>query len=307
VPVPDGATRVIEGSREWWDARGGSRLLVVNDWLRARWRRRPQQRVLQTWHGTMIKRLAIDRSGVGLRTRIAVLRERDRWDMLLAQNSYAADIFRSAYAFRKPIWLEGYPRNDLLVAGDPAPIRARLGVPSGARVVLYAPTWRDDRTEMVDYLDLERFADELPPGDVLLVRGHSRTLPFGRDLEGSRLLDVTGYPDMAELLLVTDVLVTDYSSVMFDFASTGRPMVFYTPDLEHYGAELRGFYFDLIAEAPGPVVETRDALLEVLATIPLRSSVFEGARIAWRERFAPHDDGNAGERVARRLIDEGYL
>lgn len=307
VPVPEGATRVVEGSRAWWDARGGSRLLVVNDWLRKRWRRRPQQRVLQTWHGTMIKRLAIDRQKLGLRTRIAVLRERDRWDMLLAQNSYAADIFRSAYAFRKPIWLEGYPRNDILIRGDPAPIRAKLGVPVGARVVLYAPTWRDDRTEMVDYLDLESFADALPPGDLLLVRGHSRTLPFGRDLEGSRLLDVTGYPDMAELLLAADVLVTDYSSVMFDFASTERPMIFYTPDLEHYSAELRGFYFDLLAEAPGPVVETREALLDVLATIELRSTVFEGARIAWRERFAPHDDGNAGERVVRRLIDEGYL
>lgn len=307
VPVPDGAIPVIEGSREWWDARGSARLLVVNDWLRLRWRRRPQQRVLQTWHGTMIKRLAIDRPRVGLRTLLAVLRERARWDILLTQNSYAAEIFRSAYAFRDPIWLEGYPRNDVLIDGDPGLVRARLGIPPGARVVLYAPTWRDDRTEMVDYLDLESFADQLPAGDVLLVRGHSRTLPYGRDLEASRLLDVTTYPDVAELLLVADVLVTDYSSVMFDFASTGRPTIFYTPDLDHYSQELRGFYFDLIAEAPGPVVDSKEALLEVLAHLERRAAVFEGARIAWRERFTPHDDGLAGERVVRRLIDEGYL
>lgn len=307
TPVPEGGIRVIEGSRQWWRARASARLLVVNDWLRTRWRRRPHQRVLQTWHGTMIKRLAIDRPRIGLRTRIAVHRESARWDVMLAQNSYAAEIFRSAYAFRKPIWLEGYPRNDVLSDGDPAAVRARLGVPPGRRIVLYAPTWRDDRTEMVDYLDLERFAEALPPGDVLLVRGHSRTLPFGRDLEGARLLDVTGYPDMGDLLLVADVLVTDYSSVMFDFASTGRPIVFYTPDLRHYSEDLRGFYFDLLAEAPGPVVETRQALLEAIAGIGTVDGVFEGARTTWRERFAPHDDGAAGERVVRRLTDEGML
>ena len=80
----------------------------------------------------------------------------------------------------------------------------------------------------------------------------------GHDLHGARLIDVTSYPDIAELMLIADVLVTDYSSVMFDFAATGKPMVFYTPDLAHYGDVLRGFYFDLVADAPGPVVETRD-------------------------------------------------
>ena len=124
VAVPDGGIRIVEGSREWWRARRTARVLVVNDWLRKRYRRRPGQHVLQTWHGTMLKRLALDRAGVGLRTRIAVRRERARWDALLSQNAYSTKIFRSAYAMRDPIWEEGYPRNDVLQL-DPAALAAR--------------------------------------------------------------------------------------------------------------------------------------------------------------------------------------
>jgi CDP-glycerol glycerophosphotransferase (TagB/SpsB family) len=308
VAVPDGAVRIIEGSREWWRVRAAARALVVNDWLRKRYLRRGHQKVLQTWHGTMLKKLALDRGGRGLRTRLAVLRERDRWDVLLAQNPYSAEIFRSAYAMRRPIWQEGYPRNDVLhSATRAAAVRAAVGIPSGARVVLYAPTWRDDRTEMVDFVDLAAFARDLDAGHVVLVRGHSRTLAHGQDLEGAGLIDVTSYPDMADLLLVADVLVTDYSSVMFDFAATGRPIVFFTPDLAHYSADLRGFYFDLLAEAPGPVVSTRDELKDAILAAADGQPEFAARAAAWRERFTPRDDGAAGRRVVERMLAEGWL
>jgi CDP-glycerol glycerophosphotransferase (TagB/SpsB family) len=307
IAIPEGGIPLIEGSREWWRVRGSARALVVNDWLRKRFRPRRHQRVLQTWHGTMLKRLALDRPGRGLRTRIAILRERDRWDVLLAQNAYSARIFRSAYAMRDPIWEEGYPRNDVLSTGDAAEIRRRIGVPHDARLVLYAPTWRDDRTEMVDFVDLEAFAGELGDGHVLLVRGHSRTLRYGQDLEADHLVDVTSYPSMAELLLVTDVLVTDYSSVMFDFASTGRAIVLFTPDLAHYAADLRGFYFDLLADAPGPIVTTREELRDEIVRSAHGQPAHADRARAWRERFTPHDDGMAGERVVRRMLDAGWF
>jgi CDP-glycerol glycerophosphotransferase (TagB/SpsB family) len=311
VPVPEGATAIVEGSRAWWRARAAARVLIVNDWLRKRYRPRRGQHVLQTWHGTMLKRLALDRarSGIrGLRTRLAVQRERRRWDALLAQNAYSADIFRSAYAMPGTIWLTGYPRNDVFASPErAAAVRARLGIPADARAVLYAPTWRDDRTEMVDYVDLARFAEELGPDHVLLVRGHSRTLRYGQDVVGERLLDVTSYPSMADLLLVADVLVTDYSSSMFDFAATGKPMVFFTPDLAHYSEDLRGFYFDLLAEAPGPVVATREELLAALVDAEHGAPEFAARRAEWRERFTPLDDGTAGRRVVERLVAEGWL
>lgn len=307
VPIPEGGIRLIEGSREWWRVRASARALIVNDWLRKRYRRRGHQRVLQTWHGTMLKKLALDR-GLGLRTRIAVLRERNRWDALLAQNPYAADIFRSAYAMRRPIWEEGYPRNDVLRDAERARVvRSVVGVPEDARVVLYAPTWRDDRTEMVDFVDLAAFAGELGPDHVLLVRGHSRTLRHGQDLRGPGLIDVTSYPDIADLLDITDVLVTDYSSVMFDYAATSRPVIFFTPDLAHYSADLRGFYFDLLAEAPGPIVETRDQLRDAVLAARDGHPEFASRAAAWRERFTPRDDGVAGARVVTRMLVEGWL
>ena len=307
VAVPDGAVRIIEGSREWWHARGASRVLVVNDWLRKRYKRRQHQHVLQTWHGTMLKRLALDRDP-GLRTRIAVKRERARWDALLAQNPYSAEIFRSAYDMRRPIWQEGYPRNDVFADASRIPVGAgRARSAGGARVVLYAPTWRDDRTEMVDYVDLASFAGELGDDHVLLVRGHSRTLRYGQDLEADRLIDVTSYPNMADLLQVADVFVTDYSSAMFDVVGTDKPIIFFTPDLAHYSTDLRGFYFDLLAEAPGPVAQTRDELLAAITGADAAAPAFAAQRAAWRARFTPRDDGSAGARVVARLIAEGWL
>ena len=324
VVVPEGAVPLVEGSAEWWRVRADARLLIVNDWLRKRWRPRPHQRVLQTWHGTMLKRLALDREGVGLRTRIAITRESRRWSILLAQNPWAAEVLRRAYAYRGPVWVEGYPRNDLLLTGERESVRARLGLHPHQRAVLYAPTWRDDRREIVDYLDLPGFAVELAalPGDhVLLVRGHSRTLRFGHDLDAPGLIDVTSYPAVNELLLAADVLVTDYSSVMFDVtAATGTPLVLFVPDLEHYRRDLRGFYFDVTAEAPGPVVRDRDALLAALANLadltagaPASAASAEGrdtappALAAWRARFNPLDDGFAAKRVVDRILAEGLL
>ncbi len=311
VAVPEGALPIVEGSAEWWRVRADARVLVVNDWLRKRWRPRPHQTVLQTWHGTMLKRLALDRDGIGLRTRIAVTRESRRWSILLAQNAYAAEILRRAYAFRGPIWVEGYPRNDALVTGDRAAARARLGVRPGQRAVLYAPTWRDDRTEIVDYLDLPGFAAELAAmaGDhVLLVRGHSRTLRFGNDLDAPGLIDVTSYPVMTDLLLAADVVVTDYSSIMFDVSATTTPLVLFTPDLEHYRRDLRGFYFDATAEAPAVVVTDRDALLGALRDLATGApSASTAALAAWRARFTPLDDGRAAERVVARMLAAGLL
>jgi CDP-glycerol glycerophosphotransferase (TagB/SpsB family) len=308
IAVPAGAVPIVEHSREWWRVRAEVRTYVINDWLLWAHRRRRGQRILQTWHGTMLKRLALDRPHTTARTRFATKRQSRRWSALLAQNDYSAEIFRTSYAFDGPIWTTGYPRNDVLVdAARATQIRKVLGVADDAQLVLYAPTWRDDRTELVDYLDLTDFASDLPPDHVLLVRGHSRTLGSGPDRHGSRLLDVTSYPDVADLMLVADVLVTDYSSVMFDFASTGKPMVFFTPDIAHYGDVLRGFYFDLAADAPGPLVQTHGELLAALADLPGITAAYAAKYAAWQQRFTPQDDGRASERVLQRLFDEGWL
>ncbi|WP_300268787.1 CDP-glycerol glycerophosphotransferase family protein [Microbacterium sp.] len=305
VAVPTGAIAVVEGSPEWWRARAAARLLVVNDWLRRRFARKPGQRVLQTWHGTPLKRLALHRPGFDPRRMAAVVKESRRWDVLLAQNRYSERILKKAYAFfGKPIWVDGYPRNDLLSTEDGAATREALGIGPSERVLLYAPTWRDDRAEIVDFVDPQRLAEQTD--SVVLVRGHSRTLRPGRDQSGARVIDVTGYPETARLLLIADALITDYSSVMFDYSVTGKPMFFLVPDLEHYRGELRGFYFDLAERAPGPLVTTQDELVAALAddTIP---AAYAGRYAAWQKQFNTRDDGHAAERVVSRILDLGFV
>ncbi|MBW8763960.1 MAG: CDP-glycerol glycerophosphotransferase family protein [Microbacterium sp.] len=305
VAVPEGAIAVVEGSPEWWRARAAARLLVVNDWLRHRFARKAGQKVLQTWHGTPLKRLALHRPGFDPRRMAAVVKESRRWDVLLAQNTYSERILRKAYAFfGRPIWVEGYPRNDTLVTGDAAAVRAALGIEEGERVLLYAPTWRDDRTEMVDFVDPEELAQQSDA--VVLVRGHSRTLAAGRDRVGARVIDVTGFPETSQLLLAADALITDYSSVMFDFSVTGKPMFFLVPDLDHYRGQLRGFYFDLESHAPGPLVHTQDELVEGLAD-PEGATAYAERYEAWRAQFNRRDDGRSAERVVARILDQGYV
>jgi len=325
VIVPEGSVALLEGSEEWWRVRGSARLIVINDWLRNRYRKRRHQKVLQTWHGTMLKKLALSRSGLRLRPALATLRERSRWDILLSQNHYATRIFRRAYLYTGPVWEEGYPRDDALLSGDATAVRAKLGIADDAKVLLYAPTWRDDRPDHVDHLDVSHFTALLnhstrsnptgqpsspgrPDGDyVTLIRGHSRTLQPGTDLYAGGVIDVTSYPDVSELFLIADALITDYSSVMFDFSVTGKPIFFFTPDLDRYREVLRGFYFDLIAVAPGPVVRDPDELIELVKNLDGVDDQYAQRYAAWRARFNPRDDGRAAERVIARVLREGIL
>ncbi|WP_349904367.1 CDP-glycerol glycerophosphotransferase family protein [Parafrigoribacterium humi] len=307
VTVPPGSIALIEGSEEWWRIRGSARLIVINDWLRNRYRKRRYQSVLQTWHGTMLKRLALTRRGLRPRAALATLRERARWSILLSQNSYASRIFRRAYLFRGPIWEEGYPRDDVLLTGDAAVVRAKLGIPDGTKVLLYAPTWRDDRPGHVDHLDVSTFTRKLGEEYVTLIRGHSRSLQPGTDVHAGGVIDVTSYPDVSELFLVADALITDYSSVMFDFSVTGKPIFFFTPDLDRYREVLRGFYFDFIPVAPGPVARSADDLVALVRSADARGGEYAERYAAWRERFNPRDDGHAAERVIARVLREGLL
>jgi CDP-glycerol glycerophosphotransferase len=307
IEVPEGAIQLIEGSAEWWQVRASARLLIVNDWLRNRYRKRSHQTVLQTWHGTPLKRIALSRRGLRIRPMLATLRERSRWSVMLSQNQHSTRIFRRAYAFFGPIWQEGYPRDDALLTGDPASVRSRLGIDAGKTVLLYAPTWRDDRPDEVDHLDAARFAAELGDDYVVLIRGHARTLQPGADVRANNVIDVTSYPDVSELFVVADVLITDYSSVMFDYTVTGKPVLFFTPDLEHYRDQLRGFYFDLTPVAPGPIARTSDELLELVRERASVAAEYAEKYRDWQRRFNPDDDGRAADRVVAKLIERGVF
>jgi CDP-glycerol glycerophosphotransferase len=199
----------------------------------------------------------------------------------------------------------GYPRNDRLATATPADAaaaRAKVGVPENATVILYAPTHREWHDDHRSVLDLAEFADRLPPDHVLLARAHYFYDQAARqtDLRG-RVLDVADYPIVEDLYLAADVLITDYSSAMFDYAVLDRPVVIFAPDWEVYCTN-RGVTFDLLAEPPGAVATTLPELVDLFTGGGYTADAAGKARAAFRARFCALDDGGAAERVVRRVL-----
>ncbi len=304
VAVPEGDEAVVDATTAWWRARAEARWLVVNDWLRARFTPREGQTVLQTWHGTMYKKVGLDRGEqLDAEEREFMLGERKKWDLLLSQNPHSSRVFRESYLSNPPIYEEGYPRNDLLVNGSGEHIRSVLGIRADQKVVLYAPTWRDDRTELVDYLDVNKLAADLGDGYMVLLRAHSRVIRVGSAAKvGAGVIDVSTYPNTTDLLLIADIMITDYSSIMFDFAVTGRPMIFFTPDMDSYRDQLRGVYLDLEEVGPGPVVSTQDEVLATIRDIDEVADRFAERYVQWQADYTPWDDGGSSARVLDRLL-----
>ncbi|MGN6751701.1 MAG: CDP-glycerol glycerophosphotransferase family protein [Intrasporangium sp.] len=310
--APEGTEAVLLGSPEYYRALHTSRWLINNNNFPYYFRKHPDQYYLQTWHGTPLKRIAEDVPGesLSLSYRALMKREPQWWDVLLAQNDFAAGIFPDAFGYRGPVLTLGYPRNDQLAltnAERRATIRRRLGIPSSARVLLYAPTWRDNlRTASngyaaVTFLDVAKVSRWLADDGVFLLRGHSNTAGFPGADAYPNVRDLSRYPDVGDLLEITDVLVTDYSSVMFDFAVTGRPIVFLAPDLDEYASSTRGLYLDLGSIAPGPILRTTDEVISVLAD-PAALALRYGRRYtAFQERFTSLDDGAAARRVVEHV------
>lgn len=302
VEVPDFVKPVIIGSREWWQVTTTSRVVVNNSWLPGYFKRRRGQKVVQTWHGTPLKKLGFDRAQHEGRasTPKTFAWGSSKWDLLVSPNAYSTEILRRAYTYDGQIAEVGYPRNDVL--SDEGVVRDRvrgaLGIDPEQIVVLYAPTFREGQRTRSAFCDIEALARKLGSAYQLVVRGHSATLRSGSDHRVANVLDVTTYPESSHILAIADVLVTDYSSVMFDFTATRRPVVFFTPDMASYSTAGRGVYFDLEEQAPGPVIKNERVLAGAIrhawSSRQERSVRYD----AWVERFNTYDDGGATERLA---------
>ncbi len=296
------------GTPESIAALEGADLVISNDHIPLDWEKRPGTTYLQTWHGTPLKRIHNDVLWAP-EGRLAYL-EHDiaRWDHLVSPNPASTPRFRRAFGFEGPVHETGYPRNDVLSSPDRDAVRARvraeLGLRDGQTAVLYTPTWRDDlvfkKTGPRDFefaVDIEDFSARLGGDHVLLLRLHNMVMDRLEIAEGSAVRDVCGHPDISELYLAADVLVTDYSSTMFDFAVTGKPILFLTYDLEYFSDELRGFYFDLAEAAPTPLLRTSAELVEALADLDAVTARHADRYARFRETFCSLEDGHATERV----------
>jgi CDP-glycerol glycerophosphotransferase len=287
-------------------------LVVAGTHTEVEWTKRPGTTYLQTWHGTPLKRIHHDVL-LAPPGRLDYLdRDVARWDVLLSPNPASSPRLRKAFGFDGPVWETGYPRNDRLVGplagATRTAVRRELGLADDERVVLYAPTWRDDEKydqsvrDVPMHLHLGALAARLDASGTrhrVLARVHNLMTDRSHAEHAPGVVDVSLYRDVRELYLAADVLVTDYSSVMFDFALTGRPIVFYAYDLDRFRDEIRGFYFDLLPEAPGPVVRHEDELVEAL--LHHEPELWAGRYAAFRARYGCLEDGHATDRVLDRL------
>lgn len=297
--VPAGSTKVVVGTSSWFAALARSKYLVSNNNLPQYFRKRAGQIYLQTWHGTPLKRIGkdigINKLSAGYNQ--AMKREASYWDYLISPNQYSSEIFPRAFGFRGRLLETGYPRNDRLVKPKPGVLLEKLGIAEGQTVILYAPTWRDDsRDDQGNWATVNNLEQVKLPGNfTLLYRGHTNTAASERNL-GLRTIDVTNYPDVTDLYIAADVLVTDYSSVMFDFSVSGKPIIFLCPDLDEY-REFRGLYFDFEDEAPGPILQTSKQVVEVLKSLAKNNRKYSQKYSKWRKKFNRLEDGKASARV----------
>ncbi|MBR8742476.1 CDP-glycerol glycerophosphotransferase family protein [Nocardiopsis sp. MG754419] len=315
VRLPEDLTPVRHKGEEYHRELARSRYLVTNSRQPNWFHRHPDQTVVQTWHGSMLKRIGFDVDNIRGKSRDyfdKLAWETRQWDYLVSPSPWATPILRSAFRFEGEILETGYPRNDIFFAADRERVAERtrrlLGLPEGKKVVLYAPTWRDDKyytrgKHKLDlHLDLRRMYEKLGDDHVLLVRRHPRVVDSVPIVGEDFVYDVSLYPEIMELFLITDVLITDYSSMMFDFANTGRPMLFFTYDLEGYRDNLRGFYFDFEETAPGPLLTESDDVIAALLDIDEVAERSGASYRAFVEQFCPLDDGHAAARVVDRVF-----
>ena len=287
VRVPAGARPVVVGSPQWVEALRTSRVIVTNDHLPSWFSKREGQHLLQTWHGTPIKKLLHDAPrAVTLRYRRLMDRQVPQWDLLLAQSPQAGRRLQQALGYRGPVRVGEYPRNVRLLGGAEVRRRVRheLGIAPGQPVILYAPTWRESLRPStgaagcaaahgpgpVGALDGPRLAELLDA--VVLMRSHH----MNRAGCVPGMIDVSGYPSVEELMLAADILVSDYSSIFFDFALTGKPAVVYAPDLASYRDVERGLYGDWPLGSGLPVAADHDELASHLQRLLGDIDVAEG-------------------------------
>lgn len=273
---------------------------------------------LQTWHGTPLKRLATDMEDVHMpgtdpvKYKMNFTKEAAKWDYLISPNAYSTEVFRRAFQFNKDMIESGYPRNDYLFnSNNEATIKQlkqKMEIPADKKIILYAPTWRDNQffrkgSYKFDLaLDLDRLLEEFGDSHVVVLRMHYLIAEnLNIDAHEGFVYDFSKYEDIRDLYLVSDILITDYSSVFFDYANLRRPIIFFVYDIDDYRDNLRGFYFDFERKSPGPLSKTSN---EVIAEIKKVESEFipSADYEEFYQRFCYLEDGNASERVVKKVF-----
>jgi CDP-glycerol glycerophosphotransferase (TagB/SpsB family) len=318
IRVPRQNGSVIVGSAQYYDILAKAAVICVNHEVPNYINSRPGQLVVQTYHGHPFKMMGLGRWSALRSTQIQIERGlawRQKWDLLVSPTPLATRLYREHFPVRAEILEIGHPRNDQLANSSTVDIcdaRRRLGLVDSDTAVLYAPTWRDYaasnpwKSEMVQFMDPEEFASGLGTNFKVLLRGHPA---HGRSdysaIHSKQVIDVTYHPDVNELMLAADIGIFDYSSIRFDFAVTGKPMIFFVPDREKF-FEAAPSLIPYDETTPGPQVSSLDELILAVKNIQsLRE--FDTQYSLFRTTFAGLDDGHAADRLVDALVDRSAV
>lgn len=311
VSVPEGCTGVLIYSADWYRILNTAGTLVNNNNFPHYFRKREGQVYIQTWHGTPLKKIGNHTPVANLSASYRRLMEREAqfWDLLIAQNEFAGETLPRAFGYRGNVVTAGYPRNDALHTVDSvdrrSKVRSALGLDEDAFAILYTPTWRDNvrtaqnRFDVVNYLDFEEIAEALGSRFRVLSRGHHNVAGQRKTADRSTYIDVTSYPEIADLYLAADLMITDYSSSMFDYCGTKKPILFLAPDIEQYENETRGFYFNFRDAAPGPILSSTSEVIDAIRRLDTINSQYQAKYLAFVAKYAALDDGRSAQRVLK--------
>lgn len=268
---------------------------------------------LQTWHGTPLKKMMNDVDSFSDKDAGYVPRMNKvnaQWDYLVSPSHYATERFESAFLPKAKILEVGYPRNDVFFLSDNEKgeilrqLRNMWGI-NNKKVILYAPTFRDDdktsagKQDFKLNLNIEAMYKALHEDYVVLFRQHAivKTKLYIPDYFKDFFIDVSKFSDVQQLYLLADMCVTDYSSVMFDYAITKKPLLFYTYDYEDYKENLRGFYIDFEAEAPGPLLYDTDQLIDAVQHIDQVEKNYESKYQQFYNKYGYIENGTSTKKV----------
>lgn len=309
--LPPGVDYVVAGSRHYFRVMARAKYLVNNVNFPHDTPKRSGSVHVQTQHGTPFKTVGLDLreypiAAAGMNFD-RLVEHCGRWDFLVSPNPHSSEVWKRVYPGNYQVLEIGYPRNDALAVATGKQIaaaRGGLAIKPEQTTVLYAPTHRDGQPAFTPMIDIGTWAEMLGPDYTLLVRAHyfypgPAGLP--QPEHGAQVVDVSDHPSVEELCLAADVLVTDYSAIMFDYAILDRPIVVYAPDWATY-RRTRGVYFDVLAEPPGAVATSPEQLDGLFRTGAFHSPAATEARSRFRSLFCPYDHGDAAERLVRHVL-----
>ena len=319
----DNTVVIKYGSKKFYEYMSKAKYWITNSRLPEYLIKKKEQVYIQCWHGTPLKRLGFDiavEGGNALNTmkEIKEKYENDakRYNYMISPSAFCTEKFISAFNLKKLnkeniIVEKGYPRNDFLINHSKEYVenlKNNLGIPKNKKVILYAPTWRDNQhTSGVGYtydlnIDFDRLRKKLKNDYVIIFRTHY-FIANSFDFEKYKgfIFDMSNHDDVNDCYVLSDIIITDYSSVFFDYANLKRPMLFYMYDLKEYQGKLRDFYFSL-DELPGPIIETQEELENEILNIKTYESKYKEKYKAFNEKFNYLDDGQASKRVIEEII-----